>query len=391
MSRNQDLSAFEDDESSAARMLQGLISPAPAQALVLPPPDRPAWSGPGESTPVTGNLATQPSQATPKISRPPVSSFQEQSSSGNQPGGQSKIQSAAGPSARIRRGIGGYFSLGSGVSKTAHQIVMPQSGMRDANYQCQSIGHAQPVGSRDPQSGRVVTQPTTNPVINQELATDAMQIYRSGLQSAIKSIAGAKLVASRAAKNPARLAEKIAFEGQPAQTVSDYGAAQIAVDSPQAKDAVVAAIRNQFPVLREMDNFTKGDSEYGYRSYSMQVQMPNSASEELQIVPREVFEANRSEHKNYKKARNAQLNGKNGDRLRAAAKAQNDAAMGRFDSRNSVAAPRLAKGAAVALPDGSRGTISYLDPNMKIARLRTEGGRNITVPQSQLKLEGKPG
>ena len=68
-------------------------------------------------------------------------------------------------------------------------------------------------------------------------------------------------------KNPSRLAEKIRAEGQPAETVSDYGAAQIAVDSPQAKDAVVAAVKQHFKVLREQDHFAFGDPQYHYRSF----------------------------------------------------------------------------------------------------------------------------
>jgi hypothetical protein len=51
-----------------ARLLGKILSPAEAQSLVLPPPDHPAVSGPGESTPLTGNLARPPSQATPSRS-----------------------------------------------------------------------------------------------------------------------------------------------------------------------------------------------------------------------------------------------------------------------------------------------------------------------------------
>ena len=125
----------------------------------------------------------------------------------------------------------------------------------------------------------------------------------------IRHIPGARLAASRDAKNPAAWRKKFNDQGQPAETVSDYGAAQIAVDSPQAKDAVVAAVKQHFTVLRQQDNFAFGDPEYRYRSYSLQLQMPNGASEELQIVPRPVFEANRQEHHDYKKARNAELGG----------------------------------------------------------------------------------
>jgi hypothetical protein len=229
----------------------------------------------------------------------------------------------------------------------------------------------------------VVSQPSDNPAINQALATDAMREYRAGLQSAIKNIPGAKLAASRDAKNPRRLAEKIEREGQPAETVSDYGAAQISVSSPQARNAVIEAVKKRFPVVREQDNFSEGDPEYGYRSYSMQLRMPNGASLELQIVPKEVFAINRIEHKEYKAARNSQLAGGNADRIKVAARKLNNAAMAKFDSRNGLAG--LAKGSAVTLPDGSRGTISYLDPNMRIARVRTENGRNVTVRQGQLR------
>ena len=162
---------------------------------------------------------------------------------------------------------------------------------------------------------------------------------------AIRHIPGARLAASRDAKNPHRLAEKIERQGQPAETVSDYGAAQIAVDSPQAKDAVVAAVKQHFTVLRQQDHFAFGDPEYHYRSYSLQLQMPNGASEELQIVPRPVFEANREEHHDYKQVRNAELAGRSAEPARAAARAINDRAMERFNSRNGVAAE--VKGAVV--------------------------------------------
>jgi hypothetical protein len=241
----------------------------------------------------------------------------------------------------------------------------------------------QPVGAIDPESGRVITQPSDNPAVNQALATDAMRTNLSVLHTTIKNIPGAKLAASRDAKNPDRLAEKIRNERQPAETVSDYGAAQISVDSPEARDAVVAAVRKKFPLVREQNNFDRGDPEYGYRSYSIQVQMPNGASLELQIVPKEVFDVNGAEHMDYKAARDAELAGNNADAIKAAARAQNDGAMARFEGRN--ASSNLKKGDAITLIDGTTGTISYLDPNMKIARVRTSNGRNRTVRLGQLR------
>jgi hypothetical protein len=224
----------------------------------------------------------------------------------------------------------------------------------------------------DPASGRAIVQPTKDVAVNQALATAAMPIYKEKLLAAIRNIPGAELAATRARKNPLRLEAKINQEGQPPETVSDYGAAQIMVDSPQTKAAVVAAIRRAFPVLRIQDYFANGDPQYHYRHYSMQLEMPNGASEELQIVPREVMEANRDEHHVYKRARNAEL----------AARGLNDAAMEQFDSRNGV---RVVKGARVRLADGTPAKVAYADPNMRIARVRTDEGKNLTVRHKDLR------
>ena len=244
-----------------------------------------------------------------------------------------------------------------------------------------------PVGMREPRSGRKIVQPTENPAINQALASEAMAAYKARLAEVIRQIPGASLVASRDAKNPHRLKEKITQEGQPAETVSDYGAAQIAVDSPQAKDAVVAAVRQHFTVLRQQDNFALGDQEYRYRSDSLQLQMPNGASEELQIVPRPVFEANRQEHHDYKKARNAELAGRSAPAAVTAARAINDRAMERFNSKNGVVKGLVMKGSRVRLADGTIARVLYADPNMRIVRVRTDDGRKITVRNKDLERD----
>jgi hypothetical protein len=101
----------------------------------------------------------------------------------------------------------------------------------------------------------------------------------------------------------------------------------------------------------------------------MQLQMPNGSSEELQIVPREVMQANRQEHHAYKRARNAVLD----------ARAMNDAAMEKFNSRNGVRKGPVVKGAWVRLADGTVARVLYVDPQMRIARVRTADGRNVTV------------
>jgi len=61
--RDYSTDALGDDEAS--RLLKKILSPAEAQSLVAPPPDYAPQSKPGESTPLTGNLARPPSQATP--------------------------------------------------------------------------------------------------------------------------------------------------------------------------------------------------------------------------------------------------------------------------------------------------------------------------------------
>jgi hypothetical protein len=55
----------DDPQDESSRLLQKILSPAEAQSLVMPPPNHPPTSGPGVSTPLTGNLAKPPSQATP--------------------------------------------------------------------------------------------------------------------------------------------------------------------------------------------------------------------------------------------------------------------------------------------------------------------------------------
>jgi hypothetical protein len=61
---------YQEDEAST--LLKKILSPAEAQSLVMPPPNHPPPSGPGESTPLTGSLAKAPSQATPTKETAPV-------------------------------------------------------------------------------------------------------------------------------------------------------------------------------------------------------------------------------------------------------------------------------------------------------------------------------
>lgn len=357
---------LHDEGDDPVDILEGLISPVPAQMLVAPPPSSPPPTKPGQSTPVTGSLATPPSQAKPRVAGD---------------GGSASIgprDPRSTPQTGIRRFLERYLSQ---HPLNAASVKAVKSAAKERLLRPAILGatnQPQVVGSRDLGSGRLVTQPSDNPAVDQALATSAMPYYTATLKEVVQSIPGARITTSRSAKNPKRLAEKIEQEMQPAQTVSDYGAAQISVDSEQAKLAVIQALKARFPVLAARDFFERGDPKYGYRVYSMQLKMPNGSSEELQILPREVQQANKKEHREYKAARTARLAGLNAETPETAAKKINNHAMEKFNLRN------LVKGSAVRLKDGSKGVIAYLDPNFKIARVRTEDGRNLTVRRRDL-------
>jgi hypothetical protein len=53
-------SALSLDDDDPKKVLAGILSPADAQTIEAAPPVAPALSGPGQSTPRTGNLATAP-------------------------------------------------------------------------------------------------------------------------------------------------------------------------------------------------------------------------------------------------------------------------------------------------------------------------------------------
>jgi hypothetical protein len=95
MAEDRDYRTEREDDDEASRLLRKILSPAEAQSLVLPPPDHAPQSGPGESTPLTGNLAKPPSQATP--SRAP----------------------AGDDGTPVRRGLAGYFAAASSAKGVA--------------------------------------------------------------------------------------------------------------------------------------------------------------------------------------------------------------------------------------------------------------------------------
>ena len=104
MAEDRGYRSEREDDDEASRLLRKILSPAEAKSLVLPPPDHAPQSGPGESTPLTGNLAKPPSQATP--SRAP----------------------AGDDGTPVRRGLAGYFA----AAPCAKEVAPDRSG--DSRY-----------------------------------------------------------------------------------------------------------------------------------------------------------------------------------------------------------------------------------------------------------------
>src|SRR5208282_539932 len=127
---------------------------------------------------------------------------------------------------------------------------------------------------------------------------------KDAISNIIKPIQGAELAGAREEKEPERLGEKIENEGQSPRTVRDYSGYRIAVDTPAAKEQVVAALKQNFEVHAEQDNFAQGDLEHGFHAHTLNVREPGSpVSHEVQILPREVADSAEANHPLYEKAR----------------------------------------------------------------------------------------
>lgn len=161
--------------------------------------------------------------------------------------------------------------------------------------------------------------------------------FEDGLKAATRGVAGAKFDAVRSEKTPSRIDEKINDEGQPIHTIPDILAGRIGVDSPEAHERTVSAIKSHFKVIRDEDEFDKGSPPTNYRVHKLQVQVTPQLSAEAHVVPKEVLEANEKQHDVYDAARDAELDGKDvtAEKKEQQAKAINDAAMDKFNARNS--------------------------------------------------------
>jgi hypothetical protein len=88
------------------------------------------------------------------------------------------------------------------------------------------------VGEKEPDTGRVITQPTDNLAKAQQLATAAAPELKDKLATVTKGIEGADVDGVREEKDRARSLEKSKKQDQPVETISDLLAGRIAVDSP---------------------------------------------------------------------------------------------------------------------------------------------------------------
>jgi GGDEF domain-containing protein len=189
------------------------------------------------------------------------------------------------------------------------------------------------IGDTEPETGRTVMQQSPKPEVSQAAATAEHPDIKSQITAAVKPVEGAKLAGERDEKTPERVEEKIKDEGQSARTMRDFSGFRVAVDSPQAAEQAVAALRKNFEVVDESNEFHEGNPETGFHGWTVQVREPGSpVSHEVQVVPREVAETADTRHPLYEKARE-------GDKDAAAElKQANEQDWQKFQSRQGVPA-----------------------------------------------------
>ena len=186
----------------------------------------------------------------------------------------------------------------------------------------------QQIGTPEKGTGRIILQPSNSVSQNQELATAGLKEILPSLKQTISQIPGASLEAVRETKDADRTREKVEDEGKSPASIPDFSALRISVDSPAAKNQLADAIRSQFPIAREKDEFANGSPDEGFNAHMMQVQSPNGATHEIQILPKETADIAEPTHDLYEQARGGDQD------ARASLRQQNAAAMEKFNQRN---------------------------------------------------------
>ena len=195
----------------------------------------------------------------------------------------------------------------------------------------------QEVGGVDPETGRTVTQTSSDLDEAQDQATAAAPELKDTLGQAVEDVPDASVDGVRESKEPDRAQQKVEAEGKPVHTQSDLLAGRIAVDSPEAKDQVVDKLKSSAPVIDEEDNFQDGDPDYGFRAHPLQVALgKGKTSAEVQVVPKEIVDADDDTHDTYERGRQAEAEGDDETAQQAMDenKAAHDKAMEKFTQRN---------------------------------------------------------
>jgi hypothetical protein len=193
------------------------------------------------------------------------------------------------------------------------------------------------VGTVDPTSGRVITHSTGDLEEAQDAATAAAPELQEKLDQVAASIKGVNVDGVRPKKDKDRAQRKAEADDKPINTHSDLLAGRLAVDSPEAKEQAVDALKSSAPVIDEEDSFDQGDPDYGFRSHDLQVALDNGkTSAEVQIVPQEQADVDEETHPTYEKGRDAEANGdqETADKAKADNREVHDEAKAEFDARN---------------------------------------------------------
>lgn len=196
------------------------------------------------------------------------------------------------------------------------------------------------VGELDPNSNRVITHSTDDLDQAQDIATAAAPELQDQLDAVADNVPGISVHGVRDKKDKDRAQRKAEADQKPVNTHSDLLAGRLIADSPEAKDAAVAAIKSSTPVIDEEDSFQQGDPDYGFRSHDLQVVLGNgNTSAEVQIVPKEVADVDEETHPTYEKGRDAEADGdtETAEQAKAENRAAHDDAMHQFNQRNGVA------------------------------------------------------
>jgi hypothetical protein len=193
------------------------------------------------------------------------------------------------------------------------------------------------VGKTEAVSKRKVLQATDSIINNERLAAQAAPHLQRALLQLTDQIRGTRLARLRPEKNLVRAVAKVR-EGKPPETISDYLAAQIAVDSPRAEQQMTNMLRRNFHVV-DVDAQMKGRSDKGgFASSNIQIEMPNGLTAEVQLVPREVQSTADKSHYFYTKGREARDAGnqKGSEFYFREARRINDVSRRRYERRNGI-------------------------------------------------------